>query len=322
MFGTKRLVVLAKLETTEGQDAQPAAADFIATQNVSVNPQGENLEKDEYALTLSKSANITGKKWTDISFDMDFKGSGTVGTAPALGKLLKACAMKETINKEEDVPVSVSYKPSSQNIPSLTFYVYRIDDNQNVVLQKITGARGTFNFGGEAGQFAKISFSFSGQAKADSAGSFSDIQSVVDSEADINPLIVENAAFDFGDAGCLYTKSITFDIGNSVTQRESVCANGGLLSFVITDRNPTGQFKPELQTISTINFQQIWYQNHLKLLTLELGSVAGNKAGITVPKAQVQGSPFSDSNGVVTQDISYKMVKDSTGDDEIEITFF
>ena len=48
----------------------------------------------------------------EVTFEVEMAGSGTAGTAPAFGPLLKACGNSETIVTD----TSVTYAPSKQQL--------------------------------------------------------------------------------------------------------------------------------------------------------------------------------------------------------------
>ncbi len=89
----------AKIETTPGTDAiagTPAAADWVAGDfQVDYNPQV--IDNPELTGTLDKAPSIVGGLRPRITMRVPLRGSGTAGTAPEFGKLLKCCTMAETV---------------------------------------------------------------------------------------------------------------------------------------------------------------------------------------------------------------------------------
>jgi hypothetical protein len=80
---------------------------------------------------------------------VELAGSGTAGTAPAYGSILKACGFSETIVAS----TSVTYAPVSSSFSSVTIY-YNVDG----VRHKLTGCRGTFTLNGTVGDIPYIEF--------------------------------------------------------------------------------------------------------------------------------------------------------------------
>jgi hypothetical protein len=91
-------VVLAKIETTEGTDAAPAAAsDAILTENARLSSQQDLVETKEHTGSLDGAEDIVGGTRMQLAFDCYMKGSGTAGGAPEIAPLLKACGWAETL---------------------------------------------------------------------------------------------------------------------------------------------------------------------------------------------------------------------------------
>lgn len=90
-------VIAAKIETTEGSDVTPtAAANAILCENARVTSQQDMVETKEHTGSLDGAEDIVGGTRMSVTFDVYIKGSGTAGTAPEFGPLLKACGWAET----------------------------------------------------------------------------------------------------------------------------------------------------------------------------------------------------------------------------------
>jgi hypothetical protein len=91
--------VAAKVETTAGTDAiagSPVAADWVAGDcQVTFNPNV--AENPELTGSLDKSPGIVGGLRPGIRMRIPLRGSGTAGTAPEFGKLLRCCTYAETV---------------------------------------------------------------------------------------------------------------------------------------------------------------------------------------------------------------------------------
>lgn len=95
---TKFQALLAKIESTPGVDASPVAgSDALACENIRITGNPNVINTNEYTGTIDSLAPIVGGMPFQITFDVPVKGSGTAGTPPEFGKLLKACGMAETI---------------------------------------------------------------------------------------------------------------------------------------------------------------------------------------------------------------------------------
>lgn len=92
-------VVAAKIETTAGTDSiggSPASTDWVAgTCEVRFNPR--TTDNPELTGSLDSSAPIVGGLMPQITLRVPLRGSGTAGTAPEFGKLLRACSYAELV---------------------------------------------------------------------------------------------------------------------------------------------------------------------------------------------------------------------------------
>ncbi len=96
---TRKGIVLAKVETTDGTDAGPTASDAIRVE-MGANPVSIDFGMEtttEVSGSYDDSDSIpTGAKAT-ITFSVLMRGAATPGEAPPWGVLLKACGFSETL---------------------------------------------------------------------------------------------------------------------------------------------------------------------------------------------------------------------------------
>src|SRR5689334_9956496 len=87
-----------KLEGSEGVDSTPAAnTDAFLAENIVVNFDPNIVQTNEVTPSLDPFDPIVGGTPVTITMDVYLKGSGTPGTAPEFGPLLKACGWAETL---------------------------------------------------------------------------------------------------------------------------------------------------------------------------------------------------------------------------------
>lgn len=97
---TRNALLLVKIETTEGTDAVPSAATDAVLVEVPASPLNFNptmVETNEATGSLDPQGPIVGGLKATIQCSCYMKGSGTAGTAPEFGTLLKACGWAETL---------------------------------------------------------------------------------------------------------------------------------------------------------------------------------------------------------------------------------
>jgi hypothetical protein len=145
---TRKRLIVAKIESTYGTDPTPTGANAILVRNLEITPlEAETVNRDLVRPYLGASDQLLAQTRVSMTFEVEMAGSGTAGTAPAYGPLLKACGLSETVV----VSTSVTYAPVSSSFSSVTLYM-----NVDGILHKITGARGTFTLSGEVSQIPTI----------------------------------------------------------------------------------------------------------------------------------------------------------------------
>jgi hypothetical protein len=95
----RRRTILAKIETTYGTDSVPTgAADAVLVRNLEITPMEQDLAgRDLIRPFLGSSEQIPAAIRAMLSFEIEIAGSGTAGTAPAWGSLLRACAFAQNL---------------------------------------------------------------------------------------------------------------------------------------------------------------------------------------------------------------------------------
>lgn len=306
----------AKIETVEGTAETLAGADAILVRNFSFKPNDQMNKRPISSSSLSKYPAVPGLRSAAIEFDVELRGSGSAGTAPEFGKLLKACGFAETVVAS---PASVTYLPTSLrggtpvSVPTLTLGGY-VDG----ILKKIWGARGDVSLKLKVGEPGLLHFAFTGadysvtdEAMLSSGLSF---QTTI-------PPIFANATFGIGGYSPSMNamlENLEFKLNNKVTLRPSAHYSSGHLSAQITDREPSMSFDPEMVPVATHDFYGILRAGTEAALSLVLGSIAGNIITITAPKVQYGPINPGDRNGIETLGIDCQLNRNA-GDDELSI---
>ncbi|MBN8892603.1 MAG: hypothetical protein BGP12_09695 [Rhodospirillales bacterium 70-18] len=111
--------VAAKIETTPGTDAiagTPAAADWLAA-DCEIDFDPVVVENPELTGTLDKASGIVGGLRPRIRLRVPLRGSGTAGTAPDWGKLMRCCTMLEQVTA---APIGVPTAATAGTATSIT----------------------------------------------------------------------------------------------------------------------------------------------------------------------------------------------------------
>jgi hypothetical protein len=312
MQTVRNRILLAKEESSYGVDPNPTvSSNAIEAKNIKVSYKGDKLERDNVRSNISPVSPVLGKRWAEITFDLELKGSGSAGVAGKIGDLLEACSMVESV----DAGSSVIYKPTSSGQKSITIYLYD-NDSASAVLHKLTGAVGTFNLKATAGQYATLSFTFRGiyNAPTDVA-----LPSTPTYEASTPP-IVESCNFTLNGDSDLIVQELSLDLANEIVDRDDISSANAIKAFMITNRNPSGKFNPEAMLVASYDFWTDWASSTQRAMSMVIGSVAGNKITITAPKVTLDDISDGERNRVLTKDIPFTLGQ-NLGNDEIEIKF-
>jgi len=88
-------LILTKIETTQGLDASPGAADAVAVFNPRVRDSYDIQRRQPSGFSLSKDIDPVGRNTREMTFLQDLVGSNVLATPPPWGKHVKACGMIE-----------------------------------------------------------------------------------------------------------------------------------------------------------------------------------------------------------------------------------
>ena len=304
---TRRRTILAKIETTYGVDPTPTgAANAILVRNLNVTPQNsEIVSRDLVRPYLGNSEQLQSSTHVTLDFEVEMAGSGTAGTVPAYGALLRACGLSETVS----AGVSVTYAPISASFESATIYF-----NVDGTLHKILGARGTVELNINARQIPFYKFSFTGLYSAPTAVALP----TVTYTAFQTPLVANNVnttGFSFfGYAGIL--ESLNLNVGNTVTYRTMI----GAENVLVTDRKASGTVQIEAPGLGSKDyFAAALLDGSLGALDVTHGTTGGNKVQITSSKIDLQNPSYNDSNGINMLNLPFVAVPSTAGNDEFSI---
>jgi len=307
----RKRTVLVKAESTYGTDSSPAGSDAVLFRNLEITPvESEVLSRDLIRPYLGNSPQLIANTRVVVTFECEYAGSGTVGTAPRYGSLLKACGFSETVS----AGTSVTYAPVSSSFSSVTIY-YSTDG----VRHKVTGARGTFTLNLTANQIPVISFTMTGQYvaptdTADPTPAYTN-QSAPQIFNDTN-----TTAFTVYASSAIPLQSCQLDVGNEVVYRELVNSDKEIL---IVNRAGAGTLAIEMVSLATKDF----FSNAVAGTTGAFNIVHGTAGGNIITLATVAGGmslgnpSYAEDQGVVMLNLPYTLVPTSSGNDEFTLVY-
>lgn len=305
--------IFAAIESTYGTAPSFTGADAILV-------VGDAPEFDPLANAITTEGNVVRAQTNaqlaprlagaapTFTFRTKLKGSGTAGTEPRIGRLLRACGMTETVVAS----TSVTYAPRANDT---TYESIAIKHWKGGVSYTLTGGRGTFNIIGENAQDLEIEFTFTfqSQARADE----SQLTPTFESTSSLT-FLAENF-FSLGGANPAFT---TF--GLDLQQENPIGRNANSASGVgvirVGSRQPQVTVNPQKSTLATKDWLADVLAGTSSNLSLALGS-AGNLCTISAPKLVPSGLGFGDTEGLRTEELTFVAEDNAAVNDELSIAF-
>ena len=241
-----------------------------------------------------------------IGLITDYVGSTKVATVQA-----STATFVPGASSAYSIAANVGYLPVSTGFSSATIYF-----NNDGVLHKITGARGTFTLTTGVGEIPTIDFQLTGiyNAPTDTAApttTYSDQATPVIFKAG------NTSAFSILNyTACL--QSLSFNVANETVYRELV---GCTKEVMITNRAPAGECMIEAPTIAQKDFFTIANNDTTGTLTLLHGSTAGNRVTLLAPNVDITNPSYADQDGIQMLNIPYVAIPTTAGNDEVKLTF-
>ena len=301
--------ILAKAESSYGSDPTPTgSANYVQVIDLNIEPVvSDEVSRDLIRPYMGNYEVIPANTRVNVTFDVEMSGSGSAGTAPKYGAILKACALSETVVSS----TSVTYAPVTTPSDSVTLFV-----NYDGVRHKVTGARGTFSMNCEVNAIPRISFSVTGIFNAPTDTALPTV--TVRNQA--SPLIFKNGSTSnfaiFGYAAALQSWSLDFN--NEVIYRELV---GGTKEVLITDRRPSGTVVVEAVALSAHNFFTDYTGTSTGTNTWLHGTVAGNKVTVSCPQTDLGQPTYEESDGVTMLSLPFYATPTATSNNEFSLVY-
>lgn len=303
--------LLAKVETTYGTDSAPtAAANAILASDVRLTPmEGQDVSRElESRGYMGGQPTIAAGLHAKLTFKVEIKGSGTAGTAPAFGALLRACAMAEVIVAS----TSVTYNPITAAHESCTIHV-----NVDGTRWALTGARGTATYRMTAQGIVYLEFEMTGLFVQPSAVALT--SPTLGAQLTQVPQIATSAntpTFTVGGTA-LILRSFALAFGNTVSPRFLVRSE----SIIIEDRQESIEATVEAVALATYNPFALAAASTSQAISLVHGTGAGKITTLSVPAAQVQRpSGLEQQQGIVEWPLRFVPLPVS-GNDQFTLAF-
>lgn len=304
---TRSKYLLAKIESTYATDPTPVAANAIITSNLEREVYaGPVVTRENDRSSLGARQQINTAPMVTQKFSVEMMGSGTLGTPPNYGVLLRACGMAETITAS----TKVEYLPVSSAYESITDYYDRGSERQIV-----KGIRGNCGLSFAVGAIPKWNFQLTGlYAKPANVTMVTPAPTPNRSPYPVNKANTPTCTIG---AYALMLQSLELDFGNQVPHLNMV----NYEEVLITDRNMTGTIVCLAPHISTKDMFAL-VESHAGITTSAFQLIHGPTPDIVqldAPAMQLTGINEVDINGEQGYSMTFNLTP-STGDDELKIT--
>lgn len=272
------------LENEYGTSAALTAADAIQAIDVSFNAmEGQDLDRELEQVSMANNGSFATDLHSTISFSVDLVGSGTPGTPPPWGRLLRACGCAETIVAD----TSVRYTPISQGFESGTLNLV-----VGGTLYAMRGMRGNAEFMLDANQAPKIKF--------DMMGLFAVPTETAPPATDLSgwqtPLVVNSVntpTFTIGGTDFVMSTA-KFMFGNAVEPRLKV----GVERILITDKGEKFETTVDAQPVTSFD-PFVAARDHVQMpVQMVHGNAPGQIITLDLPTAQMQRPTVSNSQKI------------------------
>lgn len=300
-------ILLVKLESTYGTDPSPTgAANAVLAKDIVLTPmEGADLERDFERPGFGADPSVAVDLHMKITFKVELAPSGTAGTAPAWGPLVRACACAETIS----AGTSVTYNPISSGFESAAIWLYI-----GATRFRAAGSRGNVKLMFSASGIPHLEFEFLGlwSAPGEAVAPTADLSGWPAGRAATN---ANTPTFTIAGTD-LVLRSLSLDMGNNVEGRFLI----GGETIVISDRKGALEMTVEAVPLTTLN--PFTLASNMSTVALELvhGTQAGNIATLDVPRMRMQRpSGLAEANNILEWPLRAQPVID-TGDDEWTLT--
>jgi len=302
-------VVLARIESAYNTDSVPVAADAVAVKTeLSWAHEGLRIiERDLIKQGLDKPKRIHAGMLKTITIPVELKGSGSAGTAPEFGTLLRACGYGETIVAS----TSVTYLPVSSAIESCSIYYFEDGGPRHV----LTGCRGTVSFNISVDDVPGAIFTITGHTFDPT--DTSPPTAVYDAT---DPVAAVGSTFTFGGLSKVITE-IGIETQNEMAFPDHLSASDGYGEIRISGRDFVGSFNPESVLVATDSVIADFVAGIQKAVVIgPIGSASGNIVTFTAPAASYIDLSPAERSGIRVYDQQFEL-NISSGDDEISLAF-
>jgi hypothetical protein len=316
---TRNISILAKIESTYGQDTSPGASNglYVIGSAPKIIQEPNELNDVVGRGSLSKlPASQPGPRHWQCDFRVPVRGAGAAyssSVVPRISSLLRACGLQETIVDTPGVE-TVTYVPRSENFESINLYY-----NWDGLLYKMLGTRGSVNFVVRTGGILFAEFTFQGLyvQPTDSA------LVTVTGEPTVQFPVLLSGAFQIGSENYAAPfQNWNLNMSGVLVADPDPSAADGISQIYLVNRQPEGSFDPTAVLVATFDWYSKWKAGTIMDMSFTHGTTQYNKIAFTMSQVQSKDVTPGDRGQLGMFTTPYRVVDNSAaGDSEVSIVF-
>lgn len=302
---TRKTIFLIKTEVTPGTDVIPAAADAVLVRNPVITPlEMSYAERNIVRGFFGNFDAIPTIRKVKFTFETEYQGSGTAGTAPAWDKLMQASGHSST-----NVPAtSQTFAPLSGTGKTVSMYG-QIDGMQH----KVVYARGNGTIKLKANDIPYIAWEFIGLDT--NATDVANVTPVFTSWQKPVAVTKENTPTATVHGVAVALEALDFNFGNvneHVTRPNSE-------QILHTDRKAVGSVMFEMTSVATKDWLAAVKAGTLGPINVVHGLTAGSILTLNAANVQLQSPAYSEIQGIQMVTFQIRANPTNAGNDEYSL---
>lgn len=264
-----------------------------------------NTDAIAYTITVT-TAGASGTAQVTITSDTAGEGSAAqaITTTEALTVGTKGLVLTPTFTGNLALgqtwvvwlmPPGIELKPRSDDFESVTLVMYK-----DGVKHTMPGGFGTFEIEATAGNFASVSWTFTGTyvKPEDEAMPSPNYERTLPSQVELSRLLIGNFN--------AIVETFSFNQSNDIQPRPDVSSSDGYIGTRIVARNPEGGINPEADKVANYDFWDSMASAARMPFQMRVGTQPGNTVWILAPGVQYTGLTYADRQGILTYDAGLK----------------
>lgn len=298
-------LLLIGMESVYGTAPALVGADALLCKEIDISPlEVELYDRELITGYFGNTEKVLISQMSKVTVTVEYAASGTAGTPPKWGPLMRAAGNSQTI-----VPTtSVEYLPISSAPESAAMMFYA-----DGVRHTLRGSRGEWGLAGEVDGVPLLSFEYialytPATATANPTATYT---------AQAKPLVMNSANTPtvdvHGFAACM--ESFSLNMANDVTFRHLA---GCSERVELNDRKPSGSIKIEAPTLAAKDYFAAVSAQDLGAIDWTHGTTAGNILTLSQPSCNLGTPAYSNSNGTIMLELPF-MPNPVSGNDEYSL---